>query len=260
MRTIVLGDIHLGSPLSRTSQLLEVLERVPFDRIVLNGDVFDDLNFRRLQKRHWAVLEKLRDLSRQREVVWIRGNHDGNAPMLGHLMGFEVLSEYTFEFRGRMVYVVHGDEFDDFQKSARRWRPLKDRFYGFALWFDVPRKTLIQWAQRSTYAFDRAVAKVKSRAVEKGRSFGAAYVVAGHTHHRELDVIGGLTYMNPSSWLTAHPAFVLFDDVEDDPEMVQVGDLAPRRRRASLGAKVLRASVTLHRRLRPGGRGPDEDS
>jgi hypothetical protein len=75
-----------------------------------------------------------------------------------------------------------------------------------------------------------------------------------------LDVIGGLTYMNPSSWLTAHPAFVLFDDVEDDPEMVQVGDLAPRRRRASLGAKVLRASVTLHRRLRPGGRGPDEDS
>jgi UDP-2,3-diacylglucosamine pyrophosphatase LpxH len=250
MRTIILGDVHLGSPLCRTGHLLQVLEQVPFDRLILNGDVFDDLNFRRLLKRHWAILERVRDLSREREVVWIRGNHDGNAAVLGHLLGFEVLAEFVFEFRGRKVYVVHGDEFDDFQKSAKRWRPLRDRFYGFALWFDVPRKTLIQWAQRSSYTFARAIAKVKHRAVEKGRSLGAAYVVAGHTHHREVDIIGGMTYLNPSSWLTPHPAYVLFDDAEDDPEMVLAGDKRLPSARWALGKRVRSVGAQIRRRLR----------
>jgi UDP-2,3-diacylglucosamine pyrophosphatase LpxH len=250
MRTIILGDIHLGSPLSRTGQLLDVLETVPFDRIVLNGDVFDDLNFRRLSKRQWVVMQKIRDLSREREVVWIRGNHDGSAILLGNLLGFEILPEFVFDFRGRKVFVSHGDEFDDFQKSARRWRPLRDRFYGFALWFDVPRKTLIQWAQRSTYAFDRAVAKVKIRAVQKGRSMGAAYVVVGHTHHREEDVVGGITYLNPSSWLTSQPAYVLFDDAEDDPRLVVVSRerKEPLRRRVQIGMQ--RVGRNLGRRIR----------
>lgn len=249
MRTIILGDIHLGSPLSRTGQLLEVLEGVPFDRLILNGDVFDDLNFRRLQKRHWAVLEKVRDLSREREVVWIRGNHDGSAAVLGHLLGFEVLPDFTFEFRGRKVFVTHGDEFDDFQRSARHWRPIRDRFYGFALWFDVPRKTLIQWAQRSSYVFHRAIAKVKGRAVEKGRSMGAAYVVAGHTHHREMDIVSGVTYLNPSSWLTKNPAYVLFDDREDDPELVVLAPEARRPLRQAVTHKVKSVGRTLRDRV-----------
>ncbi len=76
MRTLILGDVHLGSPLCRSIQLLEVLRKVHFDRLVLNGDIFDDLNFRRLKERHWEVLNELRMLQDRCEVVWICGNHD----------------------------------------------------------------------------------------------------------------------------------------------------------------------------------------
>ena len=250
MRTIVLGDIHLGSPLSRTGQLLEVLERVPFDRLVLNGDIFDDLNFRRLSRRHWMVLEKLRDLKARREVIWILGNHDGSAAVLGNLFGFEVLPEYTFDYGGRKVFVVHGDAYDDFVTRAKRLKPLRDRFYGFALWFDVPRKTLLQWAQRASYAFERHASKVKHRAVARGRELGAEFVVAGHTHRRERDDLEGLTFFNPSSWLTSRPAYVLFDESESEPRMVEMGRESGSPIRRSVKARVKKVRRTIRLRFR----------
>ena len=222
MRTVVLGDIHLGSPLCRAQMLREVLATVPFDRLVLNGDVFDDLNFRRLRSEHWGVMQAVRDLAQEREVIWIRGNHDGSAEVLRHLLGIPVLEEFRFGFRGEGVLVVHGDAFDDFQKSATTLKRLRHVFYGFVIWFDVPRKTAIQWAQRSSSVFARAVDKVKRKALHAARERGVRYVVVGHTHHREHAEHDGLVYLNPSSWLTPTPAYVLFDEAEPAPRMVVV--------------------------------------
>lgn len=221
MRTLILGDIHLGSPLCRAALLRQVLENRTFDRLVLNGDVFDDLNFRRLSQDHWKVMQTIRNLAEAgKEVIWIRGNHDGSAEVLRHLLGIPVLDDFTFPFRGKSVWVTHGDQFDDFQKASKPLKHLRQYFYGFAIWFDIPRKTAIQWAQRSSTVFIRAVDKVKRRAVAEALSRGVEYVVVGHTHHREHDTREGITYLNPSSWLTRTPAFVLFDDDHLEPQMV----------------------------------------
>jgi UDP-2,3-diacylglucosamine pyrophosphatase LpxH len=211
-----------------------VLEEVPFDRLVLNGDIFDDLNFRRLNRHHWDVLERFKVLSKTRELVWIRGNHDGTAGVLHHLLDIPILDEYTFDYGGRLVYVVHGDQFDDFQRSTKRLRSLKDLFYGFAIWFDIPRKTAIQWVQRSSFVFARAADKVRRLSVERGIQLGAAFVVAGHTHRREVCSRAGVTFLNPSSWLTPNPAYVLFDEAEEAPRLVVLG----RRKRPPVGRAV----------------------
>jgi UDP-2,3-diacylglucosamine pyrophosphatase LpxH len=234
MRTIILGDVHLGSKLCRCGCLLRVLATVPWDRLILNGDIFDDLNLRRLKRNHWRILELLRSLGKDRDIVWIRGNHDGSAGLLGHLLGVRVYEEYLFDYRGRRVYVVHGDQFDTFQKSARRVRSLRDLFYGFAIWFDVPRKTAIQWVQRSSYVFERAARRVKERALARAAELGASYVVVGHTHRREVDAVDGLLFMNPSSWLTSTPAYALFDDEESSPRLVTVRALRPSLLRRAL--------------------------
>ena len=249
MRTVILGDIHLGSPLCRTEKLSHVLSRVDFDRLVLNGDIFDDLNFRRLKERHWAILEKVRSLTeRGREVVWICGNHDGSPEALRRLLGVEVVMEHTFPFRGDKVLVVHGHEFDQFHRATRSLNKLRGLVYGFAIWFDVPRKTAIQWAQRSSTIFLRATARVKARAILKARSTGSRFVVVGHTHHREVDEVEGITFLNPSSWLTSHPAYVLFDDAKPAPELVVLG----HRRRPlteSVRLRVRITSRTMNRRM-----------
>ncbi len=244
MRTVILGDVHLGSPLCRTALLLEVLDKVPFDRLILNGDIFDDLNFRRLKERHWAVLEKVRELADTRDVVWISGNHDGAPEALSRLLGVNVLMAYTFKFHGDKVLVVHGHEFDKFHHATRGLNNLRNVFYGFALWFDVPRKTAIQWVQKSSTIFLRATEKVKKKAVRKALAMGARYVVVGHTHHREKAELDGVTFLNPSSWLTFQPAYVLFDDVRDSPELVPVGR---RKRRPLHDAVRLRARLTGRR-------------
>ena len=45
---------------------------------VINGDIFDDLNFKRLNKRHFACLRVIRRHSDRDDfrLVWVRGNHD----------------------------------------------------------------------------------------------------------------------------------------------------------------------------------------
>lgn len=249
MRTVILGDVHLGSPLCRSGQLLEMLRKVHFDRLILNGDIFDDLNFRRLKDRHWAVLNELRLLQDRCEVIWICGNHDGSPEALKRLLGVSVVLEYTFDFRGETVYVVHGHEFDRFQHATKGLRKLRDKFYGFAIWFDVPRKTAIQWAQRSTTLFARAAAKVKHRAIQQARKLGARYVVVGHTHHREIEFHADITYANPSSWLTSNPAYVLFDDRLTLPSLVVMGAKEPKPLGRTVKTRVKKAGRRLAKTL-----------
>lgn len=253
MRTLILGDVHLGSPLCRASQLAAVLDDVPFDRLILNGDIFDDLNLRRFAEKHWIVLDRIRKLAESREVVWIQGNHDGPPAFHGRLMGYKVLDNYVFDYRGHKVLVAHGDEFDDFQKnvkSLKRLKKLRNAFYGFAIWFDAPRKAALSWAQRSTRVFERAAEKVKHKAVQKALKEGASFVVVGHTHRRQTDVVSGVTYLNPSSWLTKNPAYVLFDDDSPVPQMVVCGAKKRPTIARNVRARVQRARRTIAKRIR----------
>lgn len=61
--TIILSDLHLGSEVSRARDALRLLERHYFERLILLGDIFCDLNFGRLKKDHWRLLSYIRKLS-----------------------------------------------------------------------------------------------------------------------------------------------------------------------------------------------------
>jgi UDP-2,3-diacylglucosamine pyrophosphatase LpxH len=45
--TLILSDLHLGSEVSRAAETLLLLQSVKFRRLILLGDIFADLNFRR---------------------------------------------------------------------------------------------------------------------------------------------------------------------------------------------------------------------
>ena len=74
---VVISDLHLGSPNCQAKQLARFLEGVrkgplAAKRLILNGDVFDSIDFRRLKRRHWDVLSELRKLSDDVEIIWDR--------------------------------------------------------------------------------------------------------------------------------------------------------------------------------------------
>ena len=60
--TVIISDLHLGSEVSRAAEALGFLQGIHFRRLILLGDIFADLNFRRLTKEHWKFLGYIRKL------------------------------------------------------------------------------------------------------------------------------------------------------------------------------------------------------
>src|SRR5215467_599158 len=119
--TVIISDLHLGSDVSRAADALDFLHSVEFRRLVLLGDIFADLNFRRLTKEHWKFLGYIRKLSNPKheiEVVWVEGNHDhGLTEVMSHLVGVPVYQEYAWECGGKKHLAIHGHQFDRFGLS-----------------------------------------------------------------------------------------------------------------------------------------------
>ena len=94
---IIISDIHLGSDVCQAEALdkfLKKIDKLQPQRIIVNGDLFDCLNFNKLPKHHWHILKDLRKLSKKTEVIWLNGNHSvktGNSKKTFTTCGFEAI-------------------------------------------------------------------------------------------------------------------------------------------------------------------------
>src|SRR4051795_8547460 len=115
---LVISDLHLGSVVCQARLLEEFLEWAVNQtrELVINGDIFDDLNFKRLTKRHFACLRVIRRNSDRDDfrLTWIRGNHDGPAETVSHIVGVEIRDEYIYRNDHVRLLILHGDQFDHF--------------------------------------------------------------------------------------------------------------------------------------------------
>ena len=69
---LVISDLHLGSDVCQAKLLEEFLDWAVenCDELVINGDVFDDLNFKRLTKRHFACLKVISEIPTEMIFAW----------------------------------------------------------------------------------------------------------------------------------------------------------------------------------------------
>src|SRR5437016_12832829 len=116
---VIISDLHLGSENCQAKALGRFLQcfldgGLTSQRLILNGDVFDSIDFRRLKKSHWKVLSLIRKLSDRLEIVWICGNHDGSAEIVSHLLGVRVVDEFVLRSGGKSVLLFHGHVYDEF--------------------------------------------------------------------------------------------------------------------------------------------------
>ena len=122
--TLILSDLHLGAETSHAREATRLLKETRFQRLILLGDIFADLNFARLTKEHWKFLGYIRKLSnpkRNIEVVWVEGNHDhGLTNIMSHLVGVRVYENYGWEYGGLRHLAIHGHQFDGFQVNRVR--------------------------------------------------------------------------------------------------------------------------------------------
>jgi len=217
MKTLVLSDLHLGSKNSHTHQILEVLERNSFDRLVLNGDTVHSLNLKKFKCRHWRVLDKLRVVGKSRELILLRGNHDykaqdacegfGPQGVLPALLGVPMREDFKLEVDGRPYLVLHGDRFDP-TLNYKLVSEMAGFCYGLS---NKLNKKLAKWMKKKSKRWSGVLKMVRARSSEYARSEGFDGIVTGHTHFAEDMLVGDVHYVNSGCWTEPPCAYVLAD-------------------------------------------------
>src|SRR5260370_8236818 len=150
--TLILSDLHLGAETSHAREATRVLKENRFERLILLGDIFADLNFARLTKDHWKFLGYIRKLSnpkRNIEVVWVEGNHDhGLTNIMSHLVGVRVYQDYIWQYDGRRHIGIHGHQFDGFQVNNVRLSKLGTSLYLQLQKLDFKSKPIVRLIDR----------------------------------------------------------------------------------------------------------------
>lgn len=237
-RSVILSDIHLGSPDCKADELCLFLKRVRCERLILNGDIIDGWALRRGAKwlpNHTRLIRIiLRKIEKEgTEVIYLRGNHDDILERFLPLTvgGLEVVKEYFYEaIDGRKYLVVHGDGFDQISTNHRWLAHLGAIGYDWLLKFN----RLYNWWRekrgKEFFSLSKAVkAKVKAsvsfvgkyeeQLQEFARARGCDGIICGHIHTPADEQVGGIHYLNSGDWVESltgiveHPdgGFELFD-------------------------------------------------
>jgi UDP-2,3-diacylglucosamine pyrophosphatase LpxH len=212
---VVISDIHLGSDNCQAKPAAAFLQSlldgdIPTRRLIINGDVFDSIDFRRLRKSHWKVLSQIRHLSDKIEVIWIVGNHDGSAEIISHLLGVQVVEEYVLQSGGEKILIVHGHQFDDFINDHPILTWIADCAYWLLQKIDKTHY-IARLAKRRSKTFVRCTNKIQEGARRLAHGRGCTIALCGHTHHVEAMPASPempVAYFNSGCW-TENPASYL---------------------------------------------------
>jgi UDP-2,3-diacylglucosamine pyrophosphatase LpxH len=214
--TIILSDLHLGSEVSRASDAIRMLKSASFNRLILLGDIFSDLNFRRLKKERWQFLGYIRKLSnpkREIEVVWVEGNHDhGLSDVMSHLVGIRVYDEYAWEYCGVKHLAIHGHQFDRFVSRNRVLSTFLASIHLGLQKFAFGRKRMIGFLEHFDTAWLRLSSKVAGGALAYGKTKNVERVFCGHTHEALNISRDGVEYYNTGSWTQDSATYVAIDN------------------------------------------------
>jgi Predicted ICC-like phosphoesterases len=162
--TIIVSDIHLGSDLSRVGELIGVLDSWAFEKLILLGDIFDDLNFKRLRKVHWNFLSYIRQVSKHKEVVWVEGNHDeGLVEVIPYLLGVRACKEYKWDYNGKKYLAIHGHQFDEFTLNNCRTTRVACGIYRLAQRIDTKSFHISRFLKRTSKTYLRLAKKSSQR-------------------------------------------------------------------------------------------------
>ena len=214
--TLIVSDLHLGALNSRTDLLASLLES-DFDCLVLNGDTVESLNFERFRRSDWRIVDQLKEIARDRNLVLIRGNHDGRAgddmyfgslDVLSELLGTKMHEEYELRLAHGRYLILHGDQFD--QTLNLTWvGNTADWCYHRIQ--RVSRPTA-RWLKGRVKHWGGVVAAIKRGAIPYARTRGYVGVITGHTHYSEDDNSDGFHYLNSGCWVETPCSYIRVED------------------------------------------------
>ncbi len=212
---LIISDIHLGDSTARCREVLEVLRKYDYDKLILNGDIVDGLRLERWTPEHWGVFSKLKRLSKKCEVVWIHGNHDASNYILSRLLGLRVRNRYVWKYGRKKFLAIHGHQYDRYLNNNYIASQIAYIFYSFIKNIDY-NGILANLIRNRSAVWERGSLEVAKGALRLGRLLMADYVFCGHTHKIHSEEGRGIKYFNTGSWVEKPSAYITItgDQVE----------------------------------------------
>ena len=206
--TVIVSDLHLGIKVSQAELLLELLKNLNFKRLILLGDVFEDNNLNRLNREQWQVLSYIRSLTnpkRDKEVIWVRGNHDRKMyKNISPLVGVHFVEQYAWTYNGVRYLAIHGDQFDYYMSKSRRFTEVISKAYSFIRNIDFGNSAITSLIDKIHNSLLRPRSRLAHAAAVYAHEHNATIIFCGHTHEvfSKSFVISGktITYHNTGCW------------------------------------------------------------
>ena len=230
VRSVILSDVHLGTPHSKAEEAALFLKHVRCERLILNGDIIDGWRLRRDGRwtvAHTRFVRRVLTMvqKRETEVIYLRGNHDD---FVGRLLPIELglirLGEdMTIDTPAGRYLVLHGDVFDGVIKNMAFLAHLGDMGYslllrlnrGYNAWRRLRGKEYFSLSKAIKARVKQAtsfIGKFEEQLAALARSRGCVGVICGHIHTPANKWIGNIHYLNSGDWVETLSAIVEHHD------------------------------------------------
>ncbi len=208
---LALSDIHLGSPICQADLTLEILEKEKYDKLIICGDLLDSYHIHRLCKKQWKILSTLRKISKHKQCVFIKGNHDKDLEMISTLMGLDFKEEHEVKINGKKILFVHGDRWDIFIATKPVLTELASAVYYVLQKIDKKQKYTRKLKQKVKTWHDAAHNLTINVAQH---CYNGKYdaVCFGHTHVPKHEHIGGIECVNLGSQCDLPITYAIIDN------------------------------------------------
>jgi len=208
---LCLSDIHLGSPICQADLTLKLLEEEKYDKLIICGDILDSYNIHRLCKKQWKVLSALRKISKKKECIFIKGNHDKGLDMISALLGFDFKEEHIEVIKKKKFYFVHGDRWDYIIQLRPFLTEIASGLYYFLQKIDKKQK-LTRKLKKKIKTWRSSAEKVMERVAHHARSLDCQVCVFGHTHMPEHTNVDGIECINLGSQCDLPITYCMIDN------------------------------------------------
>ena len=209
MSDLIISDSHIGNPRFDSDGFIDILTRPEFNRIILNGDIFDiwEDDFDDIVKNNLGVVTTIQEISINKVVVYIIGNHDPSPEKIKIIFPNIIIAD---EFKIDNGIIFHGHQYDD--------NILKYSWFGKILFYfnwilsrigldlrtilaDCWRKLLSSIANKKDKEYyEDLVLDVEQSIVDDYKNM-FKFVIVGHTHWQKITTIDNFIYANCGDWI-----------------------------------------------------------
>ena len=224
-----MSDLHLGMKDSSPKKILEFLDSIHTDLLILNGDIIDMDALKRGSKwknKHTKVIMKLLDMSRDIDIIYLRGNHDSDLEdVYGYKFGnIKFMDEYIYNHEDKKMLIFHGDKIDVTVKY-KFLSQIGSIGYDLALRLNTlyneyrmrtgkPYYSISKWIKKNVKNAISFVNDFEINACEYAKSKKCDSVICGHIHIPVIKKIDGINYYNSGDWVENFSCLVLTSENE----------------------------------------------